>query len=201
MHLNALDYGTVPDWFSGLGATLALLFAFFAVRAAQRTNQQQTIQLARLEDDQRRRDETERARQAVQVASWITEDANRKWQYILNNVSGLPIHNVIVYAEGVLATNHGEARPSGEIINVQRVLMVPPCSADSPVYMDIHWVATINRNHLPLVGILFRDCAGAHWERRPTGEFTFLDDAQADCRRKELDHERVEALQRSAKLS
>ena len=47
MALAAVDWGSVPDWFAGAGALLALLLAFVAVRAAHRTNMRQSNQLDR----------------------------------------------------------------------------------------------------------------------------------------------------------
>jgi hypothetical protein len=45
MALAQIDWGSVPDSLGGAGSVLALIFAFYAVRAAHRANVQQGLQL------------------------------------------------------------------------------------------------------------------------------------------------------------
>lgn len=43
-------WGSVPDWLAGCGAIAILIFARAAARSARRTNEQQAVQLAHLEE-------------------------------------------------------------------------------------------------------------------------------------------------------
>jgi hypothetical protein len=46
-----LEDGSKAEWLAGIGAVSALIFAFFAVRAANRQNKHQAEQLANLEEE------------------------------------------------------------------------------------------------------------------------------------------------------
>lgn len=63
MVLAQVDWGSVPDWFAGVGSIAALGFALFAVLAAYKTNRQQAQQVQLLLAEARES-------QARNTASW-----------------------------------------------------------------------------------------------------------------------------------
>jgi hypothetical protein len=81
---------------------MALIFAFFAVRAAHRTNIQQGRQLRALEEDRSQA-------QAAKVAVWCTGDAGEVPACLIRNSSELPIFGIVVCAvvTDVRGKSHG----------------------------------------------------------------------------------------------
>lgn len=100
--MTGLNWGSVPDWFAGSGAVLALFFARRAVMAANSTNQQQSRQLAGLEEAEERRRSEDRKSHASTVAVWLeldtggTPDLADRWRMIVrySNVSSQPIYEL-----------------------------------------------------------------------------------------------------------
>ena len=101
MVLAQIDWGSVPDWLGGAGSVMALIFAFYAVRAAHRANVQQGLQLKALEEDRTQA-------QASKVAVWCIRDTEDSPSCRIRNASDLPIFSVIVcIAVATLTQNAG----------------------------------------------------------------------------------------------
>jgi len=109
-----INWGSVPDWFAGVGALVALTFAGVAARSALRTNEQQSRQLAQLERAEVERAEDRRRAQAAKVASWIVLAPGSEPEVWCMNSSGLPVYNLIIWchtAAGVATTVYAVKMP------------------------------------------------------------------------------------------
>lgn len=153
--IAAINWGSVPDWLGGLGATVALVFAFFAVRAAQRTNlqqsqqlEQQSLQLALMEDERRQA-------QASQVASWPIELDEKVYTHVVN-LSHLPVYDVTIWTER-----------QGVIYGRPRLIPIfTPGEFDDPLSMSGDQSVSV---HSLSAGMIFRDVSGRYWERESGG--------------------------------
>lgn len=147
-----VNLGSVPEWLSGVGAILALIFAFLAVRSANKTNVQQGLQLAAMQEDRRQ------AHAAV-VAAWPVQDDGMV-RCRLHNGSDLPIFGVLLFRG--LADESGHSWWRHERIR-----------AVSPGDTEYEW----NHDNLPFVpkcasdvncnfaAIAFLDCRRQYWLR------------------------------------
>jgi len=149
---RTVNFGSVPDWLSGAGAILALIFAFFAVRSANITNVQQGLQLAAMQEDRRQ------AHAAV-VAAWPIEDDSIV-RCRLHNGSDLPIFGVLLFRgledeSGYLWWYHERSR------------VVSPGDTEYEWSHDnfpfIPKDASNANSHL--AAIAFLDCRGKYWLR------------------------------------
>lgn len=142
-----INWGSVPDWLAGLGSTLALLFAFLAVRSAN-------AQLRIIENDRRQA-------QAQGIGVWLSQDESGSYHYNLINTSQLPVHSVITWVRRI-----GDAEEKGTMHQLQWL---------APGGMRIavehpEWI----REHDLFVEIMFRDSATQHWRRDRTGKLISL---------------------------
>ena len=154
MSLAQINWGSVPDWLSGLGTILALVFAGLAVRAAHRTNVQQSKQLEMLEEDRRRS-------QASRVAAWCFTGSKGEPTYRITNTSGLPVFRVELWAIDGDGISPGRS-------DVTKLSFVPV--GDSNVAIEVGQLNDAANDQRLLVEMSFMDCAGASWARRARGE-------------------------------
>lgn len=93
-----MNWGSVPDWLAGSGALLAVVFAGIAAKAALRTNDQQSRQLAHLEQAAVDSRAEQRRLQASQVAVWIElsapDSGDARIQVCYSNASTQPVYSV-----------------------------------------------------------------------------------------------------------
>lgn len=90
-----MEIGSLADVLSAFGTLAAVLAASFAAGAAIRTNNQQTRQLALLEEGERRRQNEVERSQADTVACWLSLDKQTKQPIVhWTNLSGLPVYNL-----------------------------------------------------------------------------------------------------------
>ncbi|WP_143027784.1 hypothetical protein [Lentzea albidocapillata] len=118
-----INWGSVPDWFAGSGAVLALFFARRAVKAAHATNEQQNKQLRQLEAAEQRRDDDERRRQASQLAVWLVRDGDSVLVRFANT-SSQPVYRLTITSPLL----------TGDFNQVKTVPVVPPTSEPSTLH-------------------------------------------------------------------
>ncbi len=160
MNLAQVDWGSVPDWFAGIGAVLALLFAAIAVRVARNTFIQQSKELeeARLE---------RRQRQASRIAGWVLNDGYSKVVHVRNS-SDLPVFGLTIW----WAIQRGELPHTWW--HAQRTMVLAP--GDIEIALDDAGQSSIPPVQIPkdtaemMVAFTFRDAGGHHWTRSIFGE-------------------------------
>ena len=111
----AVDTGSVAELLSAFATIAAVVAATFAARAAIRTNNQQSVQLAFLEEGEHRRERESVRSQARRVACWVslvksTNEPLVHW----TNLSGLPVYNLTFWVAtpfGVTATKYSIGPP------------------------------------------------------------------------------------------
>jgi hypothetical protein len=89
----SIALGTLPDWFSGVGATGALVIASLAAKAAFGQVQHMRDQIAHAQEVEEKTRQRDRRSQASQVAVWI-ESVDGQLHVLFSNTSGLPIYHV-----------------------------------------------------------------------------------------------------------
>lgn len=97
--MSGINWGAVPDWFAGLGAVIAVVFAGIAAFAAKKSNDQQSIQLERLEAAERERAVEKRQEYAARFAVWVTlwRDEDYEPAISLVNSNPTPIYKLTLY--------------------------------------------------------------------------------------------------------
>ena len=171
MVLAQVDWGSVPDWFAGTGTLLALIFAFFAVRAAHRTNIQQGLELQAMQDDRRRS-------QANKVAAWMIYGDEDGTRYLcVKNGSDLPVFGVLLFT-GVADLSHSDdpAGATPEIIwHHQRIRAIPPGDTRLDLQdVDAMPVDDPSTADGFLIALVFLDCEGTTWLRNAYGQLYAL---------------------------
>ena len=164
----SIDWGSVPDWFAGVGALVALFFARSAVLSARDTNRSQSEQIARLEAEQKVRDFERRAEQASNVAAWVSMDSSNGEErpaIRLVNSSTLPVYDMLIVCR--IPERLGEERysvigPLSGRRNLTRATAVLVEVLGDADFVGLHDRAEVR------VAISFRDAAGRWWYR-PTG--------------------------------
>lgn len=172
----SLDWGSVPDWLAGVGTIGALLFAYRAVRAANRQNQHQAAQLARLENDQRERDEEQRRGQASKVALWWQhrdESASGPaYAFYVSNTSDLPVTEVVF----VVRTPHSQVECLAVPYIPPRIREINSMEFDV-VFSRLRDDFVEFQGHGPsgdMAAIEFTDMAGLRWRRNLSGNLTLI---------------------------
>lgn len=148
-----IDWGSVPDWLSGAGATLALLFAALAVRGSVRANAQQSAQLELAEQDRR-------IEHASKIAAWPITGDDGHLTCTVRNGSQLPVFEVLLF--------RGLADVSGFTWWTHcRHRLIPPGET-----RDRDWTETpppfepaANNTDSNLAAIAFLDGSGRYWLR------------------------------------
>jgi hypothetical protein len=146
-----VDWGSFPDWLAGIGAIVALLFAFFAVRAAHQTNVQQGKQLQALEHQQTQE-------QASKVAVWLDWTGDDVPAYHISNTSGLPIYEVYLNA----------ARSMVSLFHATYEKVIPP----GDTFIALTPIGEYDGQHIPAnatAAMAFTDCSMNTWVRDPDG--------------------------------
>ncbi|MGH3516990.1 MAG: hypothetical protein ACRDQ7_06145 [Haloechinothrix sp.] len=86
---HAVDWGSVPDWFAGIGTILAVVFAALAVVAA-------SGQLRALRNEAAEREQEQIQFQAARVAAWLDMNVGGQFVAMFSNRSGLPVYEVTI---------------------------------------------------------------------------------------------------------
>jgi len=145
--------GSLAEWFTGIAAAVALIFAAKAARSASATNraQQAALEIQRQQQENIRED-SYRA-QGLGVAFW--QDASRF--YVLNT-SRLPIYSVSFWL-----LIPGDLRL---FRNSEERIVLPSQSAPVELAMDL----ATGYSDPDLTIMIFTDAAGREWVRRQSGE-------------------------------
>lgn len=191
--------GTLPDWFSGLGAAGALVFAAGALKTASKANKKQDEQikyLARAEVD---RAEREKRAQASQIAFWLQAVDLTTPRLLFSNTSGLPIYEVHVVVQapwGTTTTKLGTLGPTSAPMITPKVIgnvtrssggLVSHAQFDGPSHFNEDrrsefakgvetWTDLIHGSHVK-VGFTFRDVNDEAWYRTVDGHLNYSDDS------------------------
>ena len=169
MVVESINWGDAPTWITAVATVLALVAAFFAVRASwhvlsiDRQNQRDA------QAAEARRDEAaERAEQADAVAAWTEWAAARNdsgrihykgWGAWVVNQSLLPVYDVVVQFH----------LPDGRFLAKSVLAVLPPQGSEF-----VRWPTEIKQDEPPVseidkremrVEIHFRDTGGRRWER------------------------------------
>ena len=176
----SLDWGSVPDWLAGVGTIGALIFAYRAVRAANRQNQHQAAQLARLENDQRDRDEEQRRAQASNVALWWQHRdrsaSGPAHAFYVSNTSDLPVTEVVF----VVRTPRSQVECLAVPYIAPRTREVNSIDFDK-VFSQLRDEFVEFQGHGPsgdMAALEFTDMAGLRWRRNLSGNLTPIDREQ-----------------------
>lgn len=161
MGLAVIDWGSAPAWLSGVGALVALVFAFSAARAANKTNVQQGLQLRAIEEDRRQA-------HAALVAAWPVDHSSGAVHCRLHNGSELPVFGVLLF--------RGLVDDSGDLWwRHERVRAVSPGDTAFEWSGDLPFTPErpddVNAN---LAAVAFLDCRGRYWLRDCFGQLQEL---------------------------
>ena len=172
-----LDWGSVPDWIASVSASSALTFAALAVRAANKTNRQQAMQIETQRQQIADRKEADREvqlrAQASLVATWYSDGAA-----IIANSSSLPIFDVYLYAK----KNRGNG---WEVNGNGAMIVVPPGQSrvqifetDASEYEQPSRTSDVELHAQRMIEIFFMDATGNIWFR---DFFGLLSEADPVC--------------------
>lgn len=167
--MSGLDWGSVPDWFSGVGTVLALGAATVAARAALATNRQQGRQLAHLEEQQERRDEQDQRSQAALVAAWVQPNTANLPQVWFINGSPLPVYDVTVRLharEDTRVVGYAVRGPDSQPVKLSRST---DALREAVAELEIaDWRRKTFAGEIA-VSLSFVDAKGRRWTRNPHG--------------------------------
>jgi hypothetical protein len=155
--ISMLNWGSVPDWLSGSGALLALLFAFLAVQSSQRTALLQAQGLDTIERDRQQV-------QASKVAAWIITDDHGEHICRVRNSSDLPVVNCHIFVHN---RSQGEPGEQGERYwRRLQVFVLPPGTVDRTVGQIPFPAPAGELTYTPLrVALIFEDSNSRNWQR------------------------------------
>lgn len=180
------NWGSVPEWFSGVGAVAALFFAAGAAWAAIRAIRLQNIQIKRMEEAERAREEEHRREQASQVAAWVVLDVDVRPSVRCVNASGRPVYNVQLTLRAGSRTALCEYAVKGPDLNAKQLNFATRQILHLGHPTDTDWRALYRSGDLR-VSMKFQDVMGIFWERNEEGRLTHISSpsittsAQADC--------------------
>jgi hypothetical protein len=160
-----IDWGSVPDWLAGGGATAALLWARKAAIAAARTDERQGIQLAAFEQDRKRA-------QAERVAVWFdyTRDNKAHHRLVMRNASNLPVYELLIWINVVV----GDVRAPKELSEqdsrfiTRYVYCLPPNETVTESLDEAPVGVPLYSDTERFTQYVFRDSSGSYW-KRPSG--------------------------------
>jgi hypothetical protein len=171
----AADWGSVPDWLSGIGAIIALAFAGVAARAALQTNRQQNEQLGHLRNAEDQRVEDRRRSQAGKIAAWIALDQDASPAVLMVNGSGLPVYTPLIACRsraGVVRTAYSYKGPNSEPKRMNRATEALEQhfeAAFGPLAADADDWARMMDDGVLRCAVSFRDTDGQWWFRDVEG--------------------------------
>lgn len=155
-----IDWGSLPDWISGVTAFFALICAAGAAWAA-------LTQLKYIQDDRKRA-------QADRIAAWHSAVGTRTSEQgepsiFFRIFSDVPVYAVSAYVQD-LDRGHGAV----SVLEVKKPGALPPTARPltRPLRSTNTSAATLG------VGILFRDAGGLYWHRDSVGELHALNNAK-----------------------
>ena len=163
-----VDWGSVPDWLSGGGALLAVLFAGIAAKAAIRANIHQTRQIQQIEQqEQDRRAERTRA-QAALVAAWVVPDGSLLPRIFFRNGSQLPVYAVTVACHSPLGSadhRYPVRGPDAAPVVLSRLTGVLRGVGDAADFRSGEdWAQVLDTGELA-IALCFMDSNGRWWVR------------------------------------
>ena len=164
-----LDWGALPDWLAGIGAITALVFARAAARSAKLTNEQQSVQLRKLEESEQDRAIEQQREQAAHFAVWITlwRDDNYAPGVSLVNSNKTPMYSLTLYCCG--PTEVAIVRLAVVGPNLEGRRNVSRASRALRSLIDTHDYSDLMDRGLILVAATFRDTANRWWCRYTDG--------------------------------
>ncbi len=176
-----MDVGSIADLISASGTVAAVIAATYAVRAAIRTNKQQSTQLAVLEEGERRRERESARSQAEKVACWVSLDKETDQPIVSwTSVSGLPVYNLTFWVAvpfGTIATKYSIGPPGNGPRGLSRVQhelrnfgQTQECA--------VSWSELLDRGTLRSA-VSFRDVGGKWWFRDYLGVLVQCNDGAA----------------------
>lgn len=162
-----MEIGSIAELLSASGTIAAVLAATFAARAAIKTNNQQSAQLAVLEEGERRRERESESVQAETVACWVSLDKDTE-QPVVNwtNLSGLPVYNLTFWVAvpfGTVATNYSIGPPGDGPRGLQRVQQEIQ-TLEQAQEVAASWPELLDGGALRSA-VSFRDVGGKWWFR------------------------------------
>ncbi|MDL5156672.1 hypothetical protein [Actinomycetospora termitidis] len=166
----SIDWGSVPDWFAGAGAVIALVFARSAVVSAKQTNEAQAKQIEQLEEDRTDRDKERRAEQATNIAVWVStnvEGGEDQPVIRLVNSSPLPVYNMLIVCRTPSTAGEETYTVIGPLSGRRTLTRVSAVLRD--VIADQDFAGMHDRGAVQ-VSCSFRDSAGRWWFRTVDGE-------------------------------
>lgn len=176
-----MQVGSLAELLSASGSILAVIAASFAARAAIRTNNQQSAQLAVLEEGERRRGRENERAQAEKMACWVSLDKDTDEPLVSwTNVSGLPVYNLtfwVVMPFGVTATKYSIGPPGDGPRGLRRVQLELRNLGDAQK-ANTSWSDLLDRGVLRSA-VSFRDVGGKWWFRDFLGVLVPCDDGSA----------------------
>lgn len=170
-----IDWGSVPDWFAGVGALVALVFAARAVRTAKETNRAQNEQIKQLQSEQATREYERRADQASRFATWVSTDIEDGLEQVVVRVinSGtLPVYSLTIFAEtpaGVAKSVYPVFGPDPRRNSTRMTAAVRALVSGKKAVKMFH-------NGDITISCSFRDSAGQWWYRKQSGELVQAND-------------------------
>jgi hypothetical protein len=167
-----MEWGSVAELLSAFGTLAALGAAAVAARAAIRTNNQQSVQLAHLEDADKERSQAAERAQAEKVACWISLDkdsANPRPVWI--NGSGQPVYNATFFLATpgkVTEVRYAVASPSASKATLFRAQALLLGDQGSEVRS---WEELLDGERLR-AAVVFRDTGNRWWLRGYLGHLS-----------------------------
>ncbi|MFJ9783960.1 hypothetical protein ACIRSS_30580 [Amycolatopsis sp. NPDC101161] len=197
----SIALGTLPDWFSGVGAVGALVAASLAAKAAFGQVEHMRNQIDHAKELEQEAVRRERRSAASQVAIWI-ESVDRELCVYYTNRSGLPIYSAtivsrITWLNKIISTNYATLGPTEEPRRLKRVELDlrkvvkeevgffrvaqpkgQPAQGRFKIKSDgalaatgYEWWSDLAADQVR-VGLAFMDAAEIPWVRHPHGELT-----------------------------
>jgi hypothetical protein len=169
----AIDWGSVPDWISGVGSVVALFFAAGAAWAAIRAIRLQDVQISRMDQLERSRENERRGEQASQVAAWVVLDSTVQPSVMCVNASGRPVYNVLFTLRAGSRTTMCKYAVKGPDSNAKRLNFATARMVGLRHSADADWTSLYRSGDLR-VSMRFVDALGNSWERGEEGRLKYV---------------------------
>jgi hypothetical protein len=171
-----INWGSVPEWFSGVGAVFALFFAAGAAWAAIRAIHLQNIQISRMERAEQGRQEEHKREQANQVAAWVVLDSQVQPSVMCVNLSGRPVYNVQFMLRAGPRTTLCEYAVKGPDASAKQLNFASKRMLRLGHPTDADWTELYRSGNLR-VSMRFEDVMGNTWQRNEEGELADIQPA------------------------